>query len=68
MLGPDETGKEGEEGDGEDGGPVDHSRKVQFIFDKIDTNKDGTVTLEEFIDVCHQDQTLARLLTIGSAS
>lgn len=66
MLGHDpEEPVEGEEGED---GFVDQSRKVQFLFDKIDINKDGKVTLEEFMDVCNQDENLAKLLCTGSAS
>ncbi|RWS29058.1 neurocalcin-like protein [Leptotrombidium deliense] len=44
----------------------DQSKKVQFIFDKMDSDKDGKVSLEEFIDVCTSDQQLAKLLCVGA--
>lgn len=47
---------------------VDQSRKVQFLFDKIDVNKDGKVTMEEFIEVCNQDENLAKLLCVGTGA
>lgn len=65
MLGSDE--RDGTE-DLLPDGSVDHAKKVQFIFDKIDVNKDGSVTLEEFIDACYQDQTLAKILTYGATN
>ncbi|KAI1295341.1 Neuronal calcium sensor 2 [Halotydeus destructor] len=46
--------------------PMDQAKKVQFLFDKMDANKDGRVSLEEFIDVCNQDENLAKLLTVGA--
>ena len=59
MLGPAKAEKD-ENGDPLD--PVDQSRKVQFLFEKMDINKDGRVSLEEFIDVCTKDEALAELL------
>jgi Ca2+-binding EF-hand superfamily protein len=44
----------------------DQVKKVQFIFAKMDSNNDGTVSLEEFIEVCTRDQQLAKLLCIGT--
>ena len=61
MLGPDDshpsTNKStaaaaAADDDDADDGPVDHARKVQFIFERIDKNHDGKVTLDEFITVC----------------
>lgn len=62
MLGTPEVGEDGEE----EG--MDQAKKVQFLFAKIDANKDGAVNLDEFIDICNQDEHLAKLLTMGSAS
>lgn len=44
MLGTEEA-KSSEEGQ-------DHAKKVQFIFERIDKDQDGKVTLEEFMTVC----------------
>ena len=46
---------------------AEQAKKVQFIFDKMDYNRDGSVSLEEFIDVCTQDTQLAKLLCVGTA-
>lgn len=40
--------------------------QVQFIFQRMDTNNDGQITLEEFIEVCTQDTQLAKLLCAGT--
>lgn len=57
---------------GNEGGPEeeseDHNKKVQFIFDRIDTNHDGKVTLEEFMKVCTEDYHLAKLLCAGATT
>lgn len=53
MLGPEDKASAGKSfGDDGDDGPVDHAKKVQFIFERIDKNHDGKVTLDEFITVC----------------
>lgn len=56
MLGPEDSHTSGSKSstndDDTDDGPVDHARKVQFIFERIDKNHDGKVTLDEFITVC----------------
>ncbi|XP_053212395.1 neuronal calcium sensor 2-like [Panonychus citri] len=44
----------------------EQAKKVQFIFDTMDNNRDGKVSLEEFIDVCNQDDQLAKLLCVGT--
>ena len=62
MLGP-ESGA----GDTEDE-TVDQARKVQFIFDRIDKNHDGKVSLDEFIKVCTEDHHLGKLLCAGATS
>lgn len=49
----------------ENGVRVDHAQKVQFLFEKMDLNKDGHVTLDEFIAVCTKDEHLAQLLVMG---
>lgn len=56
--------------EGEAGGPdeVDHHTKVRFIFDRIDKNGDGKVTLEEFVKVCSEDYHLAKLLCAGATT
>lgn len=51
MLGPEEN-EPGSKSFDEESGTVDHAKKVQFIFERIDKNHDGKVTLDEFISVC----------------
>lgn len=44
----------------------EQQKKVQFIFQRMDTNNDGQISLEEFIEVCTQDEQLAKLLCAGT--
>ena len=44
----------------------EQQKKVQFIFQRMDENQDGKISLEEFIDVCTQDTQLAKLLCSGT--
>lgn len=49
MLGPEANEanvQSAEEGSG------DHAKKVQFIFERIDKDHDGRVTLDEFMTIC----------------
>jgi len=46
----------------------EQAEKIQFIFDKMDYNRDGKVSLDEFIDVCTQDTHLAKLLCVGTSA
>ena len=62
MLGPENSS--GDTGDVN----VDQARKVQFIFDRIDKNHDGKVSLEEFVKVCSEDHHLAKLLCAGATT
>jgi Ca2+-binding EF-hand superfamily protein len=62
MLGSAEGGGDSEESKAE------QEKKVKFLFEKIDANKDGGVNMEEFIDICNNDEHLSKLLCIGTAS
>ncbi|XP_055681196.1 Kv channel-interacting protein 4-like [Lutzomyia longipalpis] len=41
--------------------------KVDSLFQKMDTNRDGVVTLEEFIDCCRNDEVISNSMTIFDA-
>ncbi|GAB0094088.1 Kv channel-interacting protein 4 isoform X1 [Sergentomyia squamirostris] len=41
--------------------------KVDTLFQKMDTNRDGVVTLEEFIDCCRNDEVISNSMTIFDA-
>ncbi|XP_013791421.1 neuronal calcium sensor 2-like [Limulus polyphemus] len=46
--------------------PVDTpEQRTQVIFDKMDSNKDGCLTLKEFLNGCLEDPTLAVLLNVN---
>ena len=55
MLGEDADSLEGEEA----------ALRVKDIFEKMDTNNDGKVCLEEFLEVCNIDDGLAKLLSLS---
>lgn len=38
--------------------------KVERIFRKMDTNRDGVVTLEEFLECCHNDEAISRSMSV----
>lgn len=44
----------------------EQQKKVQFIFQRMDQNNDGQVSLDEFISVCTEDKQLAKLLCAGT--
>lgn len=48
-------------GDREDGGSDEAQikTKVDQIFEKMDTNRDGVITIEEFLDCCQKDQLIS---------
>ncbi|XP_076329896.1 neuronal calcium sensor 2 isoform X1 [Tachypleus tridentatus] len=47
--------------------PVDTpEQRTQVIFDKMDSNKDGCLTLQEFLNGCLEDPALAVLLNVNS--
>ncbi|KAL3187827.1 hypothetical protein MRX96_024579 [Rhipicephalus microplus] len=37
---------------------------VDRVFQKMDLNQDGVVTMDEFMEICSQDDTIARSLTL----
>ncbi|XP_059615647.1 Kv channel-interacting protein 4-like isoform X2 [Phlebotomus argentipes] len=41
--------------------------KVDALFQKMDTNRDGVVTLDEFIDCCRNDEVISNSMTIFDA-
>ncbi|XP_035899375.1 Kv channel-interacting protein 4-like isoform X1 [Anopheles stephensi] len=45
----------------DDGGTdeVNIKNKVDTIFQKMDTNRDGVITIEEFLDCCRKDQLIS---------
>ncbi|XP_044249426.1 uncharacterized protein [Drosophila takahashii] len=38
--------------------------KVEQIFQKMDTNRDGVVTLEEFLEACRNDDAISRSMSV----
>jgi surface polysaccharide O-acyltransferase-like enzyme len=41
-----------------------HMRTAAFFFQKMDLNKDGVVTLEEFLDSCMSDEDLSQSMAV----
>ena len=39
--------------------------RAQDIFEKMDANNDGKISLEEFLEVCNIDEGLAKLLSLS---
>ncbi|KAI8034874.1 hypothetical protein M5D96_012390, partial [Drosophila gunungcola] len=37
--------------------------KVEQIFQKMDTNRDGVVTLDEFLEACRNDDAISRSMS-----
>ena len=46
--------------------PVDSAdQRAKIIFNKMDENKDGHLTEEEFLNGCMQDEELSKILAPG---
>lgn len=57
MLGQEATSSfEGEEA----------AERIKDIFEKMDANNDGKISLEEFLEVCNIDDSLAKLLSLSA--
>jgi Ca2+-binding EF-hand superfamily protein len=56
MLGEDAANEfEGEEA----------AMRIKDIFEKMDANNDGKISLDEFLEVCNIDEGLAKLLSLS---
>lgn len=40
--------------------------RVKDIFEKMDANNDGKISLDEFLEVCNIDEGLAKLLSLSA--
>lgn len=59
MLGEEAaSGLEGEEA----------AERIKDIFEKMDANNDGKISLSEFLEVCNIDDGLAKLLSLSGDS
>ncbi|KAI9589265.1 hypothetical protein GQX74_007434 [Glossina fuscipes] len=38
--------------------------KVEHLFEKMDINRDGVVTLDEFLQACHNDEAISRSMSV----
>ncbi len=41
------------------------AERIKDIFEKMDANNDGKISLEEFLEVCNIDDGLAKLLSLS---
>jgi Ca2+-binding EF-hand superfamily protein len=39
--------------------------RIKDIFEKMDANNDGKISLDEFLEVCNIDEGLAKLLSLS---
>ncbi|XP_029718708.2 Kv channel-interacting protein 4 isoform X1 [Aedes albopictus] len=53
-------------GEREDGGTddVQIKNKVDIIFQKMDSNRDGVITIEEFLDCCRKDKIISDSMSV----
>ncbi|XP_065073830.1 Kv channel-interacting protein 4-like [Ochlerotatus camptorhynchus] len=53
-------------GEREDGGTdeVQIKNKVENIFQKMDSNRDGVITIEEFLDCCRKDKLISDSMSV----
>lgn len=53
-------------GEREDGGTddVQIKNKVDIIFQKMDSNRDGVITIEEFLDCCRKDKLISDSMSV----
>lgn len=53
-------------GEREDGGTddVQIKNKVDIIFKKMDSNRDGVITIEEFLDCCRKDKLISDSMSV----
>ena len=56
MLGGDQSDVDGD----------DSAERIRDIFEKIDANNDGKVSLQEFVEICSCDDQMAKLLSLSS--
>ena len=40
--------------------------RIKDIFEKMDANNDGKISLDEFLEVCNIDEKLGKLLSLSS--
>lgn len=44
------------------------AERIKDIFEKMDANNDGKISLDEFLEVCNIDDGLAKLLSLSGDS